>query len=95
MCKSDGRFAPDKQKKGKNLGFVQANFRVRYIKSKMYSYIAKSVLNDNLGFRTEPCYIQNHVITKCFIKRLMCIKMMNYHIFRMFDMELKSILILY
>ena len=40
----------------------------------MYSYIGKSVLNDHLGSNTEPCYIQNHVITNRVIKRLRCIK---------------------
>ena len=39
----------------------------------MYSYIGKSVLNDHLGSNTDPCYIQNHVITNRVIKRLRCI----------------------
>ena len=36
----------------------------------MYSYIAKSVFNDQLGSSTDPCYIQNRVITNRAIKRL-------------------------
>ena len=39
----------------------------------MYSYIGKSVSNDHLGSSTDPCGIQNHVITDSFIKRLRCI----------------------
>ena len=39
----------------------------------MYSYIGKSVSNDHLGSSTDPCGIQNHVITDIFIKRLRCI----------------------
>ena len=38
----------------------------------MYSYIAKSVLNDHLGSSNDPCYIQNRVITNRVIKRLRC-----------------------
>ena len=38
----------------------------------MYSYIAKSVFNDQLGSSTDPCYIQNRVITNRVIKRLRC-----------------------
>ena len=36
----------------------------------MYSYIGKSVLNGHLGSSTDPCYIQNRVITNRVIKRL-------------------------
>ena len=39
----------------------------------MYSYIGHSVLNDHLGSSTDPCYIQNRVITNRVIKRLRCI----------------------
>ena len=39
----------------------------------MYSYIEKSDSNDNLGSSTDPCYIQNRVITNHVIKRLRCI----------------------
>ena len=38
----------------------------------MYSYIAKSVFNDQLGSSTDPCYIQNRAITNRVIKRLRC-----------------------
>ena len=52
---------------------VQTNFRVdsyliRVIhnkESRMYSYIAKSVINEHLGSSNDLCYIQN-----CVIKRL-------------------------
>ena len=39
----------------------------------MHSKIGKSVLNDHLGSSTDPCYIQNRVITNRVIKRLRCI----------------------
>ena len=38
----------------------------------MYSLIGKSVLNDHLGSNTDPCYIQNRVITNRVIKMLRC-----------------------
>ena len=44
----------------------------------MYSYIAKSVLNDHLGSSNDPCYIQNRVITDRVIKRLRCIYIYIY-----------------
>ena len=66
--------------------WVEANFRVSYpnrvITRVKYSYIAKSVLNDHLGSSTDPCYIQNRVISNRVIKRLMCIctKCLHVHI---------------
>ena len=39
----------------------------------MYRFVGKSVLNDNLGSSSDPCYIQNRVIMNCVIKRLRCI----------------------
>ena len=39
----------------------------------MYSYIAKSVFNDQLGSSTDRCYIRNRVIKNRVIKRLRCI----------------------
>ena len=38
----------------------------------MYSYIEKSVFNDNLGSRIESSYKQNHVIMTSVNKRLRC-----------------------
>ena len=38
----------------------------------MYSDIGKEVKNDHLGSNTDPCYIQNRVITNRVIKRLRC-----------------------
>ena len=38
----------------------------------MYSNIGNSGLNDYLGSSSDPCYIQNRVITNRVIKRLRC-----------------------
>ena len=56
---------------------VQASFRVSYpihviSRVKCIDYIGKGVLNNHLGSNPDPCYIQNHVITNCVIKRLRC-----------------------
>ena len=45
----------------------------------MYRFIGKSVLNDNLGSSTDPCYIQNRVIMNRVIKRLRCIIVFSYY----------------
>ena len=55
---------------------VQTNFCVSYpihvITSNIYSYIAKLVFNDHLGSSNDMCYIKNHVIMNCVLKRLRC-----------------------
>ena len=38
----------------------------------MYSCMGKSVLNENLGSRTKPCYILNCDIMHHAIKRMSC-----------------------
>ena len=38
----------------------------------MYAYIGKSVSNHHLGFHTDSCCVQNHVIMNLVIKRLRC-----------------------
>ena len=58
--------------------WVQANFRVSYPNRvisivKCIGYIGKGILNSHLGSIPDPCYIQNHVITNCVIKRFRCI----------------------
>ena len=39
---------------------------------KCIGYIEKEVLNCYLGSSPDPCYIQNHVLTNCVIKRFRC-----------------------
>ena len=50
----------------------------------MYSYIAKSVLNDHLGSSNDPCCIQNRVIMNRVIKRLRCKIHVNFIYFDRF-----------
>ena len=56
---------------------VQVSFRVSYpayiiLRVKCIGYIGKGVLNSHLGSISDLCYIQNHVITNCVIKRFRC-----------------------
>ena len=56
---------------------VQVNFRFSYpacviLSVKCIGYIGKGVLNSHLGSNPDLCYIQNHVITNCVIKRFRC-----------------------
>ena len=56
---------------------VQAHFRVSYpnrviTRVKFIGYIGKWVLNSHLGSNSDPCYIQNRVITNRVIKRFRC-----------------------
>ena len=58
--------------------WVQANFRVSYpnrviTRVKCIDYVEKGILNSHLGFISDPCYIQNRVITNRVIKRFRCI----------------------
>ena len=56
---------------------VQDNFRVSYpnrviMRVKCIGYIAKGILNCYLGSNSDPCYIQDRVITNRVIKRFRC-----------------------
>ena len=64
---------------------VQANFRVSYpirviSKVKCIGYIEKGVKSSHLGSNSDPCYIQNRVITNRVIKRFRCI-WLQYSVF--------------
>ena len=56
---------------------IQANFRVSYpnrviSRGKCISYIGKGVFDSHLGSSSDPCYIQNRVISDRVIKRFGC-----------------------